>query len=72
MSSQSSATNYIWLLKSITKYLYQIGGPILICIGSLSCILSLIVFTKKSLRKNPCSLYFISYNIANLILMYSS
>ncbi|CAF0854570.1 unnamed protein product [Adineta steineri] len=72
MSSQSSSTNYILLLKSITKYLYQIGGPVLICIGSLSCILSLIVFTKKSLRKNPCSLYFISYNIANLILMYSS
>ncbi|CAF0867553.1 unnamed protein product [Adineta steineri] len=72
MSSQSSATNYILLLKSITKYLYQIGGPVLICIGSLSCILSLTVFTKKSLRKNPCSLYFISYNIANLILMYSS
>ncbi|CAF1569872.1 unnamed protein product [Adineta steineri] len=72
MSSQSSSTNYISLLKSITKYLYQIGAPILICIGSISCILSLIVFTKKSLRKNPCSIYFISYNIANLTLIYSS
>ncbi|CAF1193344.1 unnamed protein product [Adineta steineri] len=68
----SSATNYILFLKSITKYLYQIGGPILMCVGSISCILSLIVFTKKALRKNPCSIYFISYNIANFILMYSS
>jgi hypothetical protein len=72
MSSQSSSTNYILLLKSVNKYLYEFGGPILICVGSVSCILSLIVFTKKTLRKNPCSIYFIAYNIANLIQIYAS
>ena len=72
VSSQSSSTDYITLLKSVTKYLYQFGGPILISGGSVSCILSLIVFTKKNLRKNPCSIYLVAHNVANLILIYSS
>jgi hypothetical protein len=72
MSSKSSSTDYISFLKLVTKYLYEFGGPILISVGSVSCILSLIVFTKKDLRKNPCSIYFIAYNVANFILIYSS
>lgn len=67
-----STTDYILYLKSIPKYLYQFGGPILIFIRSISCILSLIVFTKKNLRKNPCSMYLIAYNIVNFILIYAS
>ncbi|CAF1363953.1 unnamed protein product [Adineta steineri] len=47
-------------------YLYQYGGPLLMVAGSVGCILSLLVFSTKSLRKNPCSIYFIAYNIANL------
>ncbi|UJR06850.1 hypothetical protein I4U23_011139 [Adineta vaga] len=69
MSSQSSSTDYILLLKQISKYLYAYGGPILMFVGIISCILSLIVFTKKDLRKNPCSIYFIAYNFTNLTLI---
>ncbi|CAF1386367.1 unnamed protein product [Adineta steineri] len=47
-------------------YLYQYGGPLLMVVGSVGCILSLLIFSTKSLRKNPCSIYFIAYNIANL------
>ncbi len=72
MSSQSSSTNYILFLKSVTKYLYEFGGPTLICIGTVSCILSLIVFSQKNLRKNPCTMYLLAFNIINLILLYSS
>jgi hypothetical protein len=72
MSSQSSSTNYILFLKSVTKYLYEFGGPTLICIGTVSCILSLIVFSQKNLRKNPCTMYLLAFNISNLILLYSS
>ncbi len=72
MSSQSSSTDYILFLKSVLKYFYEIGGPILICIGSVSCILSLIVFSQKNLRKNPCTMYLLAFNIINLILLYSS
>ncbi len=72
MSSQSSSTDYILFLKSAIKYLYEVGGPILICIGSVSSILSLIVFGKKNLRKNSCAMYLLAFNIINLMLLYLS
>ena len=67
MSSYSSFIDYINSLALIQKHLYQIGGPILIVLGNVSCIVNLIVFTKKNLRKSPCSVYFIAYNISNFI-----
>jgi hypothetical protein len=68
----SSSTDAIIVLQSATQYLYQVGCPILMLIGTIGCILNLIVFTQKNLRKNPCSIYFIAYNIANLLYIYSS
>ena len=40
--------------------------------GTFSCILSLAVFARKNLRNNPCSIYLIAVNIANLLLIYTS
>ena len=54
----------------IQEYLYKIGGPILILLGTVSCLISLCVFTKKNFRKNPCSIYLISINIVNLLHIY--
>ena len=68
----SSSTNYILFLKSVSKYLFQVGGPILIVIGTIGCLLSFLVFGKKNLRKNPCSIYLLAFNISNLLLLYSS
>ena len=62
----SSEMDYIRTLASAQTYLYQIGGVILMVVGASGCILSLVIFSKKNLRKNPCSLYFIAYNLANL------
>ena len=72
MSLQSSTTDFVASLQLVQKKLYQIAGPILIGIGTISCILSLIVFTKKNLRKNPCSIYFIASHVSNLLLIYIS
>ena len=69
MSSYSSFIDYINSLALIQKPLYQIGGSILIVLGNVSCIVNLIVFTKKNLRKSPCSMYFIAYNISNFIII---
>jgi hypothetical protein len=33
--------------------------------------MNLSVFTQKNLRKNPCSIYFIAYNVANFVFIYS-
>ncbi|CAF4365098.1 unnamed protein product, partial [Adineta steineri] len=65
----SSEIDYIKSLVSAQTYLFQFGGAFLICIGSIGCIFNLIIFSKKNLRKNPCSVYFIAYNIVNLSIM---
>ncbi|CAF1269518.1 unnamed protein product [Adineta steineri] len=39
--------------------------------GTVGCGINLIVFTRKNLRKNPCSIYFIAYNVANLGFIYA-
>ena len=65
----SSEMDYIRTLVSVQTYLYQIGGVILMVVGASGCILSLVIFSKKNLRKNPCSFYFIAYNLANLFLI---
>ena len=41
-------------------------------IGTVGCILNLIVFNQRNLRKNPCSIYFIAFNLANFVFIYSS
>jgi hypothetical protein len=64
--------DYILSLESIEMNLYRFGGPILMVFGSVSCILSCIVFSKKNLRKNPCSVYFVALNISNFLFIYSS
>ncbi|CAF1047102.1 unnamed protein product [Adineta steineri] len=68
----SSEVDYILSLISIQTNLYKYGGPILIILGTVSCVLSLIVFTKKNLRKNPCAIYLVSCNIDNLLQIYTT
>lgn len=54
----------------VTVYLYTTIGPFLLCIGSVGSIMGCIVFSQKSMRKNPSSIYFIAYNVANLLSIY--
>ncbi len=68
----SSEYSFIAWLVSIQTNLYRFGGPVLMGVGTVSCILSVIVFTKKNLRKNPCSIYFIAFNISNFLLIFTS
>jgi len=68
----STGADLVALLTQVLTDLYQFGGLILMGIGTVSNILSLIVFTKKNLRKNPCSIYFTAVNVGNLLLIYGS
>ncbi|CAF0789386.1 unnamed protein product [Adineta steineri] len=68
----SSGIDYNSLFISIQTNLYKYGGPILMVLGTVSCVLSLIVFTKKNLRKNPCAIYLVAYNIGNLLQIYTT
>jgi hypothetical protein len=70
--TMSSEMDFVASLIQAQIYLYKIGGPILMGFGTVSCILSLIIFTKKTLRKNPCSVYLVAANVSNFLLIYTS
>ncbi len=72
MSVQSSSTDLAASLNLASKYLFQSVGVILFVFGNLSCILNIAVFTRKNLRKNPCSIYFIAANIFNSLYINST
>ncbi len=63
----SSSTLY-----SAEIYLFQIGGPILLALGIISCTLNLIVFTGNTLRKSPCAICFVAGNIIDLMYLFLS
>ena len=56
-------------LELASKYLYRFGGIILLVFGNLGCVLDILIFTKKTLRKNPCSIYFIAGSIFDLFFL---
>ncbi|CAF1461378.1 unnamed protein product [Rotaria sordida] len=72
MSTAPSSNVFITSFKSIQINIFRIGGPILIVFGTISCLLSCIIFRQRNLRKNPCTIYFLSFNLSNLLLIYSS
>ncbi|CAF1301530.1 unnamed protein product [Adineta ricciae] len=54
------------------EYVFKYGGSTLIIVGTISCILNLMVFTRNNLRKNPCTIYLIAINIIDLSYIYSA
>jgi len=48
-------------------YMTRIGLPICMTIGNIGCAIGLFVFLQKSMRKNSCVLFLISYMITNLV-----
>ena len=68
----SSQYNFLETLIRVQTNLYRFGGPILMVVGTVSCLLSFIAFNKKNLRKNPCSIYLVAYNTCNFLLIYTS
>ncbi|CAF0720448.1 unnamed protein product [Adineta steineri] len=47
-----------------------LAPPILI-LGTIGNLINILIFLRKSLRKNPCSIYFLSASITSLIVLYS-
>ena len=68
----SDLSNVIVSLNLISTYLFRFGGPVLIIVGNIEFVLlNLIVFGKKTLRKNPCSIFFLAFNVNNLFYIYT-
>ncbi|CAF3313920.1 unnamed protein product, partial [Rotaria sp. Silwood2] len=72
MSTATPSNVLITSLKLIQTDIFRIGGLILIVFGTISCLLSYIIFREKNLRKSPCTIYFLSFNLSNFLLIYSS
>ncbi|CAF1000300.1 unnamed protein product [Adineta ricciae] len=68
----TSFDDYIYYLSLIQKNLYAYGGPIVVILGTICCTISLLVFSQKKLRKNPCAMYLIAVNISNFLYIYLS
>ena len=67
MSSQSETNDYIFSLQLAQKYLFQCAGLLMLALGTISCFLNWIVFNRKTLRKNPCSIYMTAVYTINFI-----
>ena len=70
--SMSSPTDTLAALSSVQYYLFRFACPIVMLLGSIGGIINLMVFIQKILRKNSCSIYFIAYNIVNIIYIYAA
>ncbi|CAF0919432.1 unnamed protein product [Adineta ricciae] len=68
----SSDLAFFATLSTIRENIFKYGGVFLLCAGTVSCVLSLFVFSKKTFRKNPCGIYLIATSIANFIMIYIS
>ncbi len=65
-----SDTDIITTLNLISLHLNQILPIIFLIAGTFGHICNLIIFSKRTQRTNPISLYFLSATIANLIVLY--
>ncbi|CAF2492448.1 unnamed protein product [Rotaria sp. Silwood2] len=62
-----SKDNIIMTIPYIIRILSRYLLPFILSFGNISCVLSIIVFLQKSMRKNPSGLYFLSSTLCNII-----
>jgi hypothetical protein len=70
MVTNNTNSSTIAYLNCITHELNRYIPILFLTFGTIGNILNIIVFTRPSLRTNPCSLYFISGSIANFLSLY--
>jgi hypothetical protein len=58
------------LLPIISLYLNRIVPILQLIIGTFGNIMNILIFTRRSLRTNPCSFYFLILSINNLFVLY--
>ncbi len=57
-------------LNSVASWMNLCIPPFLIAFGTFGNVLNLIIFTRRTLRTNPCSMYFLAGSINNLFATY--
>ena len=69
MSSTSNET--IARLTRLTANINASLAPPILVLGTIGNLINILVFSRRSLRKNPCSVYFCSASITSLLVLYS-
>ncbi|CAF1104586.1 unnamed protein product [Adineta steineri] len=59
-------------LPSITIDVNRIILSIQLIVGTFGNLMNILIFTRRTLRNNPCSLYFLASSIGNIFFLYSS
>lgn len=57
-------------LNSATFWINRLSPIISIGFGTIGNLFNIIIFTRRPLRTNPCSMYFLASSIANCVVMY--
>jgi len=70
MASNASISSTIAYLNFVTRELNRYIPLPLLILGTIGNILNILVFTRPSLRTNPCSLYFVSGSFVNFLSLY--
>ena len=70
MSSSNSSLAQISALNYANSVFYQIWSYLLIVFGTIGHILNIYVFTRPSLRSNPCTRYFLAATISGIFCIY--
>ena len=66
----NSTANLIASLNGAIFWINRLSPIISIAFGTFGNIFNIIVFTRRSLRTNPCSMYFLASSVANCFVMY--
>ncbi|CAF1248292.1 unnamed protein product [Adineta steineri] len=66
----TSNTHLIENLNNATFWINRISPMLSIIFGTFGNFFNLIIFTRRSLRNNPCSIYFLAGSIANFFVIY--
>ncbi|CAF1252485.1 unnamed protein product [Didymodactylos carnosus] len=67
----SDGANLILNINTISTQVIRYLSIFLLVFGTIGNVLNLIVFLQRSLRSNPCSVYFFSSSISSLVSLYS-
>jgi len=70
MSSSNTSTVDIDRINSITVMFVRVFSYSLICLGTVGHSLSIYVFTRPTLRLNPCSRYFLASTLTGIFVTY--
>ena len=70
MSRSSTSSPIIISLSTYVTGMYRFAGPILITVGTVSSVITIVLFVRKNFHQYPSSIYVVARNMSNLGFIY--